>query len=63
MSAPEGSASWTSLSKVNAPLDVGVDLGVALEERWSEVVPTEHSNQIRVHQRRATVDARAAWPS
>ena len=43
---PEGGATWTSLSKVNAPLNVGVDLGVALEERWSEVVPSEHSNQI-----------------
>ncbi|MGV3559284.1 hypothetical protein [Larkinella arboricola] len=43
---PEGGGSWTSLSKVNAPLNVGVDLGTALEERWSEVVPTEHSQQI-----------------
>lgn len=43
---PEGGAIWTSLSRVNAPLNVGVDLGVALEERWSEVVPAEHSNQI-----------------
>jgi hypothetical protein len=43
---PEGAADWTSLSKVNAPLAVGVDLGVALEERWSEVLPTEHSNQV-----------------
>jgi hypothetical protein len=43
---PEGGATWTSLSKVNAPLNIGVDLGVAQEERWSEVVPSEHSNQI-----------------
>jgi len=43
---PAGGGAWTSLSKVNAPLNVGVDLGVALEERWSEVAPTEHSNQI-----------------
>jgi len=43
---PEGGAGWTSLSKVMAPLNVGVDLGTALEERWSEVVPTEHSQQI-----------------
>jgi hypothetical protein len=42
----EGDSTWTSLSKVNAPLNVGVDLGVALEERWSEVVPAEHSNQV-----------------
>ena len=41
-----GGGAWTSLSKVNAPLKVGVDLGVALEERWSEVVPAEHSGQI-----------------
>lgn len=43
---PKGGANWTSLSKVDAPLDLGVDLGVALEERWSEVFPTEHSNQV-----------------
>ncbi len=43
---PEGGTTWTSLSKVNAPLNIGVDLGVALEERWSEVAPTEHSNQL-----------------
>ncbi len=43
---PEGETTWTSLSMVRAPLNVGVDLGDALEERWTEVVPTEHSNQI-----------------
>lgn len=43
---PEGGTTWTSLSQVNAPLNVGVDLGAALEERWSEVVPAEHSGQI-----------------
>jgi hypothetical protein len=43
---PAGAGAWTSLSKVNAPLNVGVDLGVALEERWSEVAPTEHSGQL-----------------
>lgn len=43
---PEGGATWTSLAKVAAPLNVGVDLGVAQEERWSEVAPTEHSNQL-----------------
>jgi hypothetical protein len=42
---PEGGA-WSSLSLVNAPLNIGVDLGVAVEERWSEVVPNEHSGQI-----------------
>ena len=35
----QGTAAWTSLSQVNAPLTLGVDLGVALEERWSEVAP------------------------
>jgi hypothetical protein len=43
---PAGGTAWTSLSKVMAPLDLGVDLGVALEERWTEVVPSEHSNQV-----------------
>lgn len=42
----QGTADWTSLSKVNSPLSIGVDLGIALEERWSEVVPTEHNTQI-----------------
>lgn len=42
----EGDAAWTSLSRVSAPLNVGVDLGTAEEERWSEVAPTEHSNQV-----------------
>ena len=42
---PEGGTTWTSLSKVEAPLD-GVDHTTAEEERWTEVVPTEHSNQI-----------------
>ena len=43
-----GSVGWTSLSKVMAPLKLGadLDLGTVLEERWSEVVPAEHSNQI-----------------
>jgi hypothetical protein len=43
---PAGGTGWTSLSKVLAPLNLGVDLGTALEERWSEVVPAEHSQQI-----------------
>jgi hypothetical protein len=42
----EGRADWTSLSKVMAPLTLGVDLGTALEERWSEAVPAEHSQQL-----------------
>lgn len=42
---PEGGAAWTSLSLVKAPLDLGVDLGTALEERWTEVAPAEHSGQ------------------
>lgn len=37
---------WTSLSKVKAPLSLGVDLGDDIEKRWTEVVPTEHSGQI-----------------
>lgn len=41
----QGTAAWTSLSKVNAPLSLGVDLGVALEERWSEVAPARHVDQ------------------
>ncbi|QLY28368.1 hypothetical protein H0264_23670 [Nocardia huaxiensis] len=43
---PQGSQAWTSLSTVQAPLAVGVDLGVAVEQRWAEVVPTEHSGQL-----------------
>lgn len=43
---PVGGTTWTSLSKVMAPLELGVDLGVALEERWTEVVPSEHSGQV-----------------
>src|SRR4030095_8377893 len=43
---PEGYATWTSLCKVNAPLKLGVDLGTALEERWCEVAPAEHSGQV-----------------
>lgn len=42
---PQGATAWTSLSKVNAPLSLGVDLGVALEERWSEVAPARHAGQ------------------
>lgn len=41
-----GDPAWTSLSLVSAPLSLGVDLGTALEERWSEVVPAQHGAQI-----------------
>jgi hypothetical protein len=43
---PEGGATWTSLSRVRAPLTLGVELGEADEERWTEVAPAEHSRQI-----------------
>ncbi|WP_326551825.1 hypothetical protein [Micromonospora sp. NBC_01813] len=43
---PAGGPDWTSLSLVDAPLNIGVDLGVAREERWSEVAPAEHSGQL-----------------
>lgn len=39
-------APWTSLSKVMSPFDLGVDLGVQVEERWTEVHPVEHGNQL-----------------
>lgn len=40
-----GTQAWTSLSTVSAGLSVGVDLGTAVEERWTEVVPATHSGQ------------------
>lgn len=40
-----GTSTWTSLSRVSAPLSLGVDLGTAIEERWTEVTPTTHSGQ------------------
>jgi hypothetical protein len=43
---PDGGTDWTSLCLVDAPLDLGVDLGVAREERWTEVAPAEHSDQL-----------------
>ncbi|WJK42812.1 hypothetical protein O7608_10740 [Solwaraspora sp. WMMA2056] len=43
---PAGGTDWTSLSFVDAPLTIGVDLGTAREERWSEVAPAEHSGQL-----------------
>ncbi|MCB9583723.1 MAG: hypothetical protein H6717_42215, partial [Polyangiaceae bacterium] len=43
----EGDTEWTSLSKVEAPLDLGVvDLGTAEEERWSEVTPVGHDSEL-----------------
>lgn len=42
----QGEADWVSLSKVESEVSLGVDLGRAVEERWSEVVPTEHQGQI-----------------
>ncbi len=41
-----GGTTWTSLSRVEAGLDLGVDLGSAVEERWTEVAPGEHSGQL-----------------
>lgn len=43
---PLGGATWTSLSRVRAPLDLGVDLGTAEEERWAEVTPAQHDDQL-----------------
>jgi len=37
---------WTSLSKVLSPFAIGVDLGTREEERWTEVHPVEHGNQL-----------------
>lgn len=37
---------WTSLSKVLSPFNLGVDLGTAVEERWTEVHPTQHGDQL-----------------
>jgi hypothetical protein len=37
---------WISLSKVKAPLKIGVNLGTKTEERWTEVHPTELSGQL-----------------
>lgn len=42
----DGAGPWTSLSTVEAPLAIGVDLGTAVEERWSEVFPAEHSGAL-----------------
>ena len=41
-----GESAWHSLSRVNAPLVVGVDLGTEEEERWTEVVPTANAEQL-----------------
>ena len=37
---------WVTLSKVRSPLDLGVNLGTAIEERWTEVHPTELAGQL-----------------
>ena len=34
------------LSEVRAPLSLGVDLGTAVEARWTEVHPTELGDQL-----------------
>lgn len=39
-------APWTSLSQVQSPFDLGVDLGTAIEERWLEVHPNEVEDQL-----------------
>ncbi|MBE5314902.1 MAG: hypothetical protein H4O13_05800 [Xanthomonadales bacterium] len=43
---PAGTADWTSLSRVQSPADLGVDLGTAVEERWLEVHPNEVEDQL-----------------
>lgn len=43
---PAGTAGWTSLSRVSSPVDLGVDLGTAVEERWLEVHPNEVDDQL-----------------
>lgn len=37
---------WITLSKVRSPFNIGVDLGTAVEERWTEVHPTELGDQL-----------------
>ena len=41
-----GSTTWTSLSRISSPADLGVNLGIADEERWLEVHPNEVEDQI-----------------
>jgi hypothetical protein len=41
-----GPGPWISLSRVVSPLDLGVDLGIATEERWIEVHPNEIENEL-----------------
>jgi hypothetical protein len=44
---PAGSSTpWTSLSRVESPANLGVNLGTAVEERWLEVHPNEVEDQI-----------------
>lgn len=38
--------SWITLSKVNSPFNIGVDLGTAVEERWTEVHPAALADQL-----------------
>jgi len=37
---------WVSLSRVNSPFNLGIDLGAAIEERWVEVHPNEVDAQL-----------------
>jgi len=37
---------WITLSKVSSPFNIGVDLGTADEERWTEVYPSELGDQL-----------------
>ncbi|MGB5985742.1 MAG: hypothetical protein WBG37_10585 [Desulfobacterales bacterium] len=37
---------WITLSKVSSPFNIGVDLGTASEERWTEVHPSELGDQL-----------------
>lgn len=37
---------WVTLSKVSSPFNIGVDLGTTDEERWTEVHPSELSDQL-----------------
>lgn len=43
---PVGTPAWTSLSRVQSPANLGVDLGTAVEDRWLEVHPNEVEDQL-----------------
>ena len=43
---PGSPGPWTSLSKVESPFSLGVDLGTEVEERWTEVHPVEHDTEL-----------------